>query len=160
MTLTAAPSQRRLADVEFPGFLYNNAYLPPLLRVRLGDVLRVRLRNKGAHEGAAKPGCDGGDDVEVAAIIGRKLLAELSCDEDIAHDRSGRGPRGFRHESVFPSPAIRRVAARERAPRKAQGGPCPTAVAGSVAAVPPILQCTCSQLKGTTCNTSGLLYHE
>jgi suppressor of ftsI len=45
VTLTATPSQMRLGDVEFPGFLYNDAYLPPLLRVRLGDVLRVRLRN-------------------------------------------------------------------------------------------------------------------
>jgi suppressor of ftsI len=45
VTLTAAPAPMRLADIEFPGFLYNDAYLPPLLRVRLGDVLRVRLRN-------------------------------------------------------------------------------------------------------------------
>ncbi len=45
VTLTAAPSRMRLGDIEFPGFFYNNAYLPPLLRVRLGDVLRVRLRN-------------------------------------------------------------------------------------------------------------------
>src|ERR1700730_17253951 len=45
VTLTAAPSPVRLGDVEFPGFLYNNAYLPPLLRIRLGDVMRVRLRN-------------------------------------------------------------------------------------------------------------------
>jgi suppressor of ftsI len=46
VTLTAAPGQVRLGDVEFPGALYNNAYLPPLLRVRLGDALRVRLRNE------------------------------------------------------------------------------------------------------------------
>jgi FtsP/CotA-like multicopper oxidase with cupredoxin domain len=45
VTLTAAPSPMRLGDVEFPGFLFNNAYLPPLLRVRVGDVLQVRLRN-------------------------------------------------------------------------------------------------------------------
>jgi suppressor of ftsI len=45
VTLTAAPAPMRLGDVEFPGFLYNGAYLPPLLRVRLGEVLRVRLRN-------------------------------------------------------------------------------------------------------------------
>jgi suppressor of ftsI len=46
VTLTAAPSPMRLGDVEFPGFLYNDAYLPPLWRVRLGDVLRVTLRNE------------------------------------------------------------------------------------------------------------------
>jgi FtsP/CotA-like multicopper oxidase with cupredoxin domain len=45
VTLTAAPAPMRLADVEFPGFLYNDAYMPPLLRVGLGDVLRVRLQN-------------------------------------------------------------------------------------------------------------------
>jgi len=45
VTLTAAPSPMRLGDVEFPGFLYNDAYLPPLLRIRLGDVMRVRLQN-------------------------------------------------------------------------------------------------------------------
>jgi FtsP/CotA-like multicopper oxidase with cupredoxin domain len=46
VTLTAAPRRVRLGDVEFAGALYNGAYLPPLLRVRLGDVLRVRLRNE------------------------------------------------------------------------------------------------------------------
>jgi suppressor of ftsI len=45
VTLIAAPAPMRLGDVEFPGFLYNDAYLPPLLRVRLGDVLRIRLKN-------------------------------------------------------------------------------------------------------------------
>jgi FtsP/CotA-like multicopper oxidase with cupredoxin domain len=35
----------RLGDAQFPGFLYNDSYLPPLLRIRLGDVMRVRLRN-------------------------------------------------------------------------------------------------------------------
>ena len=45
VTLTAAPNPMRLGDVEFPGFLYNEAYLPSLLRIRLGDVLRVRLQN-------------------------------------------------------------------------------------------------------------------
>ncbi len=48
VTLTAAPSPVRLGDVEFPGFLYNDSYLPPLLRARLGDVLRVRLINNVA----------------------------------------------------------------------------------------------------------------
>ncbi len=45
VTLTAAPSLTRLADVEFPGFLYNETYLPSVLRLRLGDVMRIRLRN-------------------------------------------------------------------------------------------------------------------
>jgi FtsP/CotA-like multicopper oxidase with cupredoxin domain len=45
VTLTAAPSPMRLGDVEFPGFLYNETYLPLLLRVGLGDALRARLQN-------------------------------------------------------------------------------------------------------------------
>jgi suppressor of ftsI len=45
-TLTASPSPMRLGDAQFPGFLYNDSYLPPLLRIRLGDVVRVRLRNR------------------------------------------------------------------------------------------------------------------
>jgi FtsP/CotA-like multicopper oxidase with cupredoxin domain len=49
VTLTAAPNPMRLGDVEFPGFLYNGSYLPPLLRIRLGDVLRVRFQNNIAE---------------------------------------------------------------------------------------------------------------
>jgi suppressor of ftsI len=49
VTLTAAPGPVRLGDVAFSGFLYNNDYLPPLLRLRLGDVMRVRLRNDVAE---------------------------------------------------------------------------------------------------------------
>src|ERR1700690_1712708 len=33
-TLVAGPGMVRLGNVTFPGFLYNNAYLPPLLRAR------------------------------------------------------------------------------------------------------------------------------
>ena len=45
VTLSAAPGPMRLGDIEFPGFLYNETYLPSLLRVGLGDTLRVRLQN-------------------------------------------------------------------------------------------------------------------
>jgi suppressor of ftsI len=44
-TLAAAPGTVRLGDVTFPGFLYNNAYLPPVLRARTGDVMRIQFRN-------------------------------------------------------------------------------------------------------------------
>lgn len=44
-TLVAAPSVVRLGEATFPGFLYNNAYLPPLLRARTGDVMRIRFQN-------------------------------------------------------------------------------------------------------------------
>ena len=45
-TITAAPSRVQLGEYAFPGFVYNDAYLPPLLRVRLGDVMRITFRNK------------------------------------------------------------------------------------------------------------------
>jgi len=44
-TLTAAPGTVRLGEVTFPGFLYNGAYMPPLLRVRTGDSLRIHFKN-------------------------------------------------------------------------------------------------------------------
>jgi FtsP/CotA-like multicopper oxidase with cupredoxin domain len=44
-TLVASQTRMRLGEYEFPGFLYNDSYLAPLLRVRLGDVMRVRLQN-------------------------------------------------------------------------------------------------------------------
>jgi suppressor of ftsI len=44
-TLTAAPGRVQLGDSAFPGLLYNGAYMPPLLRVRLGDTMRIRFRN-------------------------------------------------------------------------------------------------------------------
>jgi suppressor of ftsI len=44
-TITAAPGQVRLGDVSFPGSLYDGAYLPPLLRPRIGDTMRITLRN-------------------------------------------------------------------------------------------------------------------
>jgi FtsP/CotA-like multicopper oxidase with cupredoxin domain len=45
-TITAAPERVQLGEYAFPGFVYNGAYLPPLLRVRLGDVMRITFKNK------------------------------------------------------------------------------------------------------------------
>jgi FtsP/CotA-like multicopper oxidase with cupredoxin domain len=44
-TLTAAAGPVRLGAHPFSGFLYNGAYLPPLLRVQHGDTVRVTFRN-------------------------------------------------------------------------------------------------------------------
>jgi suppressor of ftsI len=44
-TLTAAPGRVQLGEMSFPGLLYNDAYLPPLLRARMGDVMRIEFRN-------------------------------------------------------------------------------------------------------------------
>jgi suppressor of ftsI len=44
-TITAAPGQVRLGNHELSGLLYNGAYVPPTLRARLGDTLRITFRN-------------------------------------------------------------------------------------------------------------------
>jgi suppressor of ftsI len=44
--LRAALGRVELGDFAFPGLLYNDAYMPPLLRVRLGDTMRIRLENR------------------------------------------------------------------------------------------------------------------
>ena len=43
--IAAATGQVRLGDVVFDGSLYNGSYLPPLLRARLGDTMRITFRN-------------------------------------------------------------------------------------------------------------------
>jgi len=50
-TITAAAGEVDLGSgISFPGSLYNGAYLPPVLRVRAGDVLRIRFRNQLPRE--------------------------------------------------------------------------------------------------------------
>jgi suppressor of ftsI len=44
-TITAAPKRVQLGEYAFPGFVYNGAYLPPLLRPRLGDTMRITFKN-------------------------------------------------------------------------------------------------------------------
>jgi FtsP/CotA-like multicopper oxidase with cupredoxin domain len=44
-TISAAPGPVQLGEFAFPGFLYNEFYVPPLLRVRLGDTMRISFRN-------------------------------------------------------------------------------------------------------------------
>jgi suppressor of ftsI len=45
-TLAAAPGRVELGEFAFPGLLYNGAYMPPLLRPKLGDTMRIRFRNQ------------------------------------------------------------------------------------------------------------------
>ncbi|HEX5998070.1 MAG TPA: multicopper oxidase family protein [Hyphomicrobiaceae bacterium] len=44
-TIMAEPGRVQLGNTAFPGMLYNGAYLPPLLRPRLGDTMRITFRN-------------------------------------------------------------------------------------------------------------------
>src|SRR5262245_53055595 len=54
-TITAAPGQVQLGDRAFAGLLYNGAYVPPTLRARLGDTLRITFRNN-LTSGLERPG--------------------------------------------------------------------------------------------------------
>ncbi len=45
-TLAAAPGRVALGEFAFPGLLYNGAYMPPLLRPKLGDTMRIKFRNQ------------------------------------------------------------------------------------------------------------------
>ena len=54
-TITAAPGPVQLGDRAFTGLLYNGAYVPPTLRARLGDTLRITFRNN-LTSGLDRPG--------------------------------------------------------------------------------------------------------
>ncbi|WP_334273107.1 multicopper oxidase domain-containing protein [Bradyrhizobium symbiodeficiens] len=56
--MTAAPGPVHLGDRDFSGLLYNGAYVPPTLRVRLGDTLRITFRNN-LTSGLDRPGNSG-----------------------------------------------------------------------------------------------------
>jgi FtsP/CotA-like multicopper oxidase with cupredoxin domain len=45
-TLTASAGAVRLGGAAFPGFLYNGVYLPPVLRARAGDEMRITFKNE------------------------------------------------------------------------------------------------------------------
>src|SRR5882672_11136041 len=49
VALTAAPGRVRLGDYAFPGLLYNGSYVPPLLRVRVGDTIHISFSNTLPH---------------------------------------------------------------------------------------------------------------
>jgi suppressor of ftsI len=54
-TITAGPGRVQLGDRAFTGLLYNGAYVPPTLRARLGDTLRINFRND-LTSGLDRPG--------------------------------------------------------------------------------------------------------
>ena len=51
------PGRVQLDNLAFPGLLYNGAYLPPLLRPRLGDTMQIRFRNALPDEHSNLPIC-------------------------------------------------------------------------------------------------------
>jgi suppressor of ftsI len=94
-TLTAAPGTVQVGEFTFPGLLYNGAYLPPVLRVRTGDVMRVRLSNRLAADptnlhfhgmGVSPKG--NSDNVFIHVHPGQDFQYEVKIP---ARDRQGRG---------------------------------------------------------------------
>ena len=56
-TITAVPGRVQLGNFAFPGLLYNGAYLPALLRPRLGDTMRIKFRNALPNNRSNLPIC-------------------------------------------------------------------------------------------------------
>jgi FtsP/CotA-like multicopper oxidase with cupredoxin domain len=54
-TIIAAPGQVHLGERTFAGLLYNGAYIPQILRARLGETLRITFRNN-LTAGLDRPG--------------------------------------------------------------------------------------------------------
>lgn len=86
--ITAAPRQITLGEYTFQGFVYNDAYLPPLLRVRPGDVMRVKLHN------------DLPDDPSNLHYHGMNVSPRGRSDNVFIHVRPGRG---FEYEVQIPA---------------------------------------------------------
>lgn len=94
-TQRSAPGTVRLGEATFPGFLYNNVYLPPLLRARTGDVMRIRFRNdlpddpSNLHfHGMGVSPQENSDNVFVHVHPGHDFQYEVNIP---THDRQGPG---------------------------------------------------------------------
>ena len=94
-TLTAAPGMVQLGDFSFSGFLYNGSYLPPVLRARTGDVMRISFKNRlpadpsNLHfHGMSVSPKGNSDNVFVHVHPGGDFKYEVSIP---AHDRQGPG---------------------------------------------------------------------
>lgn len=94
-TLTAAPGTVQLGNSSFPGFLYNGSYLPPVLRARTGDVMRITFRNRlntdpsNLHfHGMSVSPKGNSDNVFIHVHPGEDFKYEVNIP---AHDRQGPG---------------------------------------------------------------------
>jgi suppressor of ftsI len=94
-TLTAAPGTVQVGGYTFPGLLYNGAYLPPVLRVGTGDVMRIRLRNRLSGDptnlhfhGMGVSPRGNSDNVFIHVHPGEDFQYEVNIP---ARDRQGRG---------------------------------------------------------------------
>ncbi len=105
-TITAAPGPVRLGDHTLAGLLYNGAYVPPLLRARLGDTMRITFRNDLInHSGLDRPGyvgpiCTGVDTPSNLHFHGMSVSPQGNSDNVFVHVRPGDA---FQYEVRIPA---------------------------------------------------------
>jgi suppressor of ftsI len=105
-TLVAAHGPVRLGDRAFTGLLYNGAYVPPTLRARLGDTLRITLRNNLGDNsapdrtGAIGPICSGADTPSNLHFHGMSVSPQGNSDNVFVHVPPGEA---FAYEVRIPA---------------------------------------------------------
>jgi FtsP/CotA-like multicopper oxidase with cupredoxin domain len=92
-TITAGPGQVQLGDRAFTGLLYNGAYVPPTLRARLGDTLRITFRNN-LTSGLDRPGylgpvCTGAGTPSNVHFHGMSVSPQGNSDNVFVHVQPG-----------------------------------------------------------------------
>jgi FtsP/CotA-like multicopper oxidase with cupredoxin domain len=92
-TIAAAPGQVQLGDRAFTGLVYNGAYVPPMLRARLGDTLRITFRNNLAlgldRPGYLGPVCSGAGTPSNLHFHGMSVSPQGNSDNVFVHVKPG-----------------------------------------------------------------------
>ncbi len=105
-TLTAACGPVRLGDHAFAGMLYNGSYVPPTLRARLGDTLRITFRNNlidrspPGDPGYVGPLCTGPGTPSNVHYHGMSVSPQGSSDNVFVHVHPGES---FQYEVPIPA---------------------------------------------------------
>jgi suppressor of ftsI len=103
-TITAAPGPVQLGDRAFAGLLYNGTYVPPTLRARLGDTLRITFRNN-LTSGLDRPGyvgpiCTGAGTPSNLHFHGMSVSPQGNSDNVFIHVQPGAT---FQYEVRIPA---------------------------------------------------------
>lgn len=105
-TITAACGPVRLGDHAFTGLLYDGAYVPPTLRARLGDTLRITFRNDLTNRsgldypGTLGPICTGSDTLSNLHFHGMSVSPQGNSDNVFIHVHPGET---FQYEVRIPA---------------------------------------------------------
>jgi len=105
-TITAALGPVRLGDRAFTGLLYNGLYVPPTLRARLGDTLRISFRNNLSdnsgldHPGYLGPICTGAGTPSNLHFHGMSVSPQGNSDNVFVHVLPGET---FQYEVRIPA---------------------------------------------------------